>query len=127
MGNKGNGTNFLLGAVVGSVLGAATALLFAPKPGKELREDLSEQCQTLGLKTQELAKTVSSQTSEWVGKAKEAGTAVIEEVKTWKFVRGEGEIVEAAGEEELATISQLQIQVEDDDEDSEYLQQGQHI
>ena len=32
---------FLLGAIIGGAVGAITALLFAPKPGKELREELS--------------------------------------------------------------------------------------
>jgi len=32
---------FLLGAIVGGAVGAITALLFAPKPGVELREDIA--------------------------------------------------------------------------------------
>ena len=39
MGKKTGG--FLLGAFIGSVAAATTALLFAPKSGKELREDLA--------------------------------------------------------------------------------------
>ena len=35
--NNMNGKDFLLGAVVGGVIGAITALLLAPKPGDELR------------------------------------------------------------------------------------------
>ncbi|NDF61017.1 MAG: YtxH domain-containing protein, partial [Crocinitomicaceae bacterium] len=32
---------FLLGALVGGAVGAITALLFAPKPGKDLRDEIS--------------------------------------------------------------------------------------
>ena len=39
MGRKTGG--FILGAFIGGVAAAATALLFAPKSGKELREDLA--------------------------------------------------------------------------------------
>ena len=35
-------TNFIIGAVVGGLVGAVLALLFAPKSGVELRQDISE-------------------------------------------------------------------------------------
>ena len=34
---------FLLGALIGGTAAAVTALLFAPKSGKELREDLAKE------------------------------------------------------------------------------------
>ena len=40
-------SNFVLGALVGGIVGAATALFLAPKSGKELRGDLSEQSSAL--------------------------------------------------------------------------------
>ena len=52
----------LLGTAVGSVLGAVTALLLAPKSGKELRSDISEQIHKIGEKTERLASAVSSKT-----------------------------------------------------------------
>ena len=44
---------FLLGAIVGGAVGALTALLFAPKPGKELRQELSYRSKDLIEKGQE--------------------------------------------------------------------------
>lgn len=44
---------FLLGALIGGAVGAVTALLFAPKPGKELREELSYRSKDLIEKGQE--------------------------------------------------------------------------
>lgn len=40
MGFKNKGVAFIVGAVAGSVVGSVTALLFAPKSGKELRSDI---------------------------------------------------------------------------------------
>jgi len=39
--STGNGT-FLLGALAGALVGAGVALLMAPKPGAEVRRDLSD-------------------------------------------------------------------------------------
>ena len=39
--STGNGT-FLLGAVAGALVGAGIALLMAPKPGAEVRRDLTD-------------------------------------------------------------------------------------
>ena len=41
--NKGNGNGMISGLLTGFLLGAATALLTAPKTGKQNRELLSEQ------------------------------------------------------------------------------------
>jgi gas vesicle protein len=42
------GNGFALGVVAGLVVGAGVALLFAPKPGRELRHDLGESMGKLG-------------------------------------------------------------------------------
>ena len=52
MGDR-NGKEFIVGTVIGGVIGAATALLLAPKSGKELRTDLNEQAAYVRLKTEE--------------------------------------------------------------------------
>ncbi|MDF2922925.1 MAG: YtxH protein [Paenibacillaceae bacterium] len=111
MSDKMSGKDFFIGAVVGGVLGALTALLLAPKAGKELRSDIAGQydkisektveiagvvgtksqeiAETVSAKTQEIAKTVSAQTGEIVEKAKEAASVVATEVKAWKDSRKE--------------------------------------
>lgn len=49
-------SNLLIGAAVGSVIGAATALLFAPESGKALRSDIYDTCHDVGEKAQDFAK-----------------------------------------------------------------------
>lgn len=39
---RDNGAGFAAGAITGAMVGAGLALLFAPKPGAELRGELSE-------------------------------------------------------------------------------------
>ncbi|MFC5451787.1 YtxH domain-containing protein [Paenibacillus aestuarii] len=108
MSNQQKGKDLLIGAIVGGVLGAATALLFAPKSGRELRSDIAGQAQavsektvqiasTVSQKTQEVAKTVSTHATDLVGKAKETASNVVESVRSWKESRQE-EQVEAAEE-----------------------------
>lgn len=80
--------DFLTGAIFGAVIGAAAALLFAPKAGTDFRTDLSSQAGTL----KERAK--SSQLTSTVA---EKSSAVLEKVKN---IRSEdGSIDEEKAEE----------------------------
>lgn len=45
---------FLTGALIGGAIGAMTALIFAPKPGRELRKDIADRSVELYDKAQEL-------------------------------------------------------------------------
>lgn len=85
MGKNNDGINskdFLIGTLIGGIVGAATALLLAPKSGKELRDDLNSQTSSLREKGNEfasialekssnLAKQVSNQSSQVAGKVKD--------------------------------------------------------
>jgi gas vesicle protein len=58
---------FLLGAIIGGLVGAATALFLAPKSGKEIRTELNTQAESLKGKTSQLydvAKTKSAELAE---------------------------------------------------------------
>ncbi|NQX68223.1 YtxH domain-containing protein [Paenibacillus alba] len=103
MSNEKKGKDLLIGAVVGGLLGAATALLFAPKSGRELRSDIAGQAQavsdktvqiasTVSQKTQGVAKSVSLATTEIVGKAKDAASGVVDTVRSWKEAKNEDEL-----------------------------------
>ncbi len=70
---------FIIGAVIGSLLGSASAFLLAPKTGKKLRRDICDQYKDLFEKTQEVASMLAKksqclanggQTSNWSSKAK---------------------------------------------------------
>ncbi|MDU0204208.1 YtxH domain-containing protein [Paenibacillus sp. MAH-36] len=95
MASEKKGKDLLIGAIVGGLLGAATALLFAPKSGRELRKDIAENAKavsdktvqlatSVSQKTQEVAKSVSTTTSDFVGKAKDTATNVVGTVRSWK-------------------------------------------
>lgn len=45
--NSNSSNNFITGVVIGSLVGAATALFLAPKSGKELRSEICEQVDQL--------------------------------------------------------------------------------
>src|SRR5690625_5040527 len=42
MGDQINSKDFIIGTLIGGMVGASVALLFAPKSGRELREDLNQ-------------------------------------------------------------------------------------
>ncbi|TVY06699.1 YtxH domain-containing protein [Paenibacillus cremeus] len=128
MANK-RGKDLLVGAVVGTVLGAVTALLFAPKSGRELRADISEGVQNISEKTQQIAgdvtekskqlatdviektqaaaETIGRHTSEWAGKAKDAAVHVSNEVKSWRQKElAEDEVAVAEASVAATTVEQ---------------------
>jgi gas vesicle protein len=115
MSNERKGKDLLIGAVVGGILGAATALLFAPKSGRELRSDIAEQAQVVSdktvqiatnvsQKTQEVAKTVSTTTSELYGKAKDTAVNVVDTVRSWKESKSDEELI--SPEEEVSEAAE---------------------
>lgn len=68
--NSGTGS-FLLGALVGGVIGAAAALFLAPKSGREMRDDFSEQAVQLKNKSIELSAVAKDKATEFSSVAKE--------------------------------------------------------
>ncbi|MBU9714684.1 YtxH domain-containing protein [Evansella tamaricis] len=79
--NNNNGMNtkdFFIGTLIGGFVGAAAALLFAPKSGKELRHDINEQ-----------AKVAKEFTADWTNTAVEKGNQIATSAKegTTNFAR----------------------------------------
>ena len=74
-------SNFVVGAIVGGLVGAATALFLAPKSGKELRVDLSEQSSALMEKGTAFKQTATEKGSAWKQTAQEKGTEWISVAK----------------------------------------------
>ena len=91
-GKKG----WLLGAAIGTIVGSVTALLFAPKPGKELRKDIADGARQVGEKTQEVAGKVTEQGAILVDKVKETAGEIITDIRhaTKEKVEQVSEIVE---------------------------------
>lgn len=65
-----NSKDFMIGALIGGIVGAATALFLAPKSGKELRCDLNDGAKYLSLKTEKIRKTAMEKGAELTEVAK---------------------------------------------------------
>jgi gas vesicle protein len=65
-----------MGLLTGTVLGAGVAMLFAPKSGAELRDDLSARADTLASRTRDGFRTAAEHVEQWVEKGKEAAATV---------------------------------------------------
>lgn len=103
--SKKNG--FLWGAIVGSVVGSVTALLLAPKPGKELRQDIAEGARQVSDKTQEVAGKVGEHSSQLFEKVKDTAGGIINDLQAWRTGKDDSE------EEEQAHISAIDSEQED--------------
>ncbi|MCF6138303.1 YtxH domain-containing protein [Pseudalkalibacillus berkeleyi] len=97
--------DFLIGSLIGGIVGATTALLLAPKSGKELRTDLNDQAVQLKGKSTEvasmakekssnIAQTVSTQTSQAANKVKEFSSNVKDDYANWRNKDKEAELLE---------------------------------
>ncbi|MFE1243567.1 MULTISPECIES: YtxH domain-containing protein [Fictibacillus] len=111
--------DFMIGALVGGMLGAAAALLLAPKAGKELRSDLNEQAEYLKDKSNEfshlarekssnIVRTVSEQSNQVATKVKDLTSNLRKDIDKWR-----------AKEEENA--SELYGEITDDIQDEKTL------
>lgn len=72
--------SFIMGAIVGGIVGAVTALLLAPKSGKEMREDINEQAAALKERSLQLKDTAVEKGSEWISIAKEKSSEIAKTV-----------------------------------------------
>jgi gas vesicle protein len=70
--NEGNGGgSFVMGLLTGTVLGAGLGILFAPKSGSELRNQLSEQAGSLANQASEGVRKVTDSAGEWADRGRE--------------------------------------------------------
>ena len=76
-----NMKNFTVGAIVGAIAGAAIALLYAPKPGTALRQDVASQAVTLKDKSIELSSVAKEKTAHLSSQLKEQSTQLVDKVK----------------------------------------------
>jgi gas vesicle protein len=72
--NEGSGGgSFVMGLLTGTVLGAGLGMLFAPKAGSELRNQLSEQANQLANQASEGYRKAATTANEWAEKGREKG------------------------------------------------------
>src|SRR5881398_3046383 len=71
--NEGNGGgSFVMGLLTGTVLGAGLGMLFAPKAGSDLRNQLSEQAGNLSNVASEGYRRASETVGDWADRGKDA-------------------------------------------------------
>ncbi|MFC0328912.1 YtxH domain-containing protein [Paenibacillus sepulcri] len=98
MGKLNRRSSFMFGAVAGSILGSVTALLLAPKAGKELRRDISDGTRQVtdrtvrvvthaGDSTARIVKQVGSKAAILSDKAKDTAGSVIGSISSWRGSR----------------------------------------
>ena len=73
--------NFTIGAIVGALAGAAIALLYAPKPGTALRQDVATQAETLKNKSVELSSVAKEKTAQLSSQIKEQSSQLVDKEK----------------------------------------------
>ena len=126
---KNNSKDFLIGTLVGGIIGGVTAFLLAPKSGKELRDDISEQSVQLRNKGVEITsiaqerassivKTVSEQSNQVVGKVKKLASNIRSDSTN---LRMKGEEVKEEAEE---TYNEITESIEDEVSQGEKNEQG---
>lgn len=74
--------NFVVGAIVGGIIGAATALLYAPKSGSDLRVDVASQAGVLKEKSADLSAVAKEKTVQLSSQLKEQSINLVEKVKS---------------------------------------------
>ncbi|MBT2691175.1 YtxH domain-containing protein [Bacillus sp. ISL-47] len=75
-----NTKDFMIGALIGGMVGAATALFLAPKSGKELQSDLNEKASVLKEKSGQFRETAMTKGTELATVAKEKTNALTQTV-----------------------------------------------
>ena len=69
--NRNDAAGYLGWFFLGGVIGAAAALLLAPKAGRETREIIAERGSEVARKAQELANEAQGRAGEWLDKSRE--------------------------------------------------------
>lgn len=72
---------FVVGALIGSAIGATAALLFAPKSGKEMRKDIADKSSDLYEKGVLIAGEVKDKGGDVIQEVKEKGGVILSDVK----------------------------------------------
>lgn len=72
---------FTAGAIVGALIGAAAALLYAPKPGSDIRQNVASQATALKDKSVDLTAATKEKAAQLTNQLKEQSTQIVDKVK----------------------------------------------
>lgn len=100
MANNRQTKGFLFGVLAGGIIGSITALMLAPKSGREIRSDISQGAQQVsshtvriagqvGGTTTRIAKQVGSGATSLATKVKDSADSMIGSVRSWRSSRNE--------------------------------------
>ena len=81
---SGGGSSFLVGILVGGIVGAAAALFLAPKSGKEFQADLKTQATTLKEKAAQQSDSSDDGSGGFAQQLKDQSNKVVDKVKNMK-------------------------------------------
>jgi len=79
--NDDNNNSFLVGFLAGSVVGAIVALLYAPKPGKELRADIKNKTGEIVDNAEEYVSAAKNKAVDIINEGKRKSEGLISEAK----------------------------------------------
>ncbi len=79
--DNGTGKGLLLGLLAGSVIGAVIALLYAPKPGRELRADIKNKAGEFADEADEYVKLAKTKAVDIINDGKRRSEHLITEAK----------------------------------------------
>jgi gas vesicle protein len=115
--NSINSKDFIIGALVGGMIGAATALFVAPKAGRELRNDITEQARNISDKTEKLRRDITETAKEKTSYVSEVvsnkSAEIVNKVKSLKPSKEEEELEEepiVTSEADVATTLEVEAQ-----------------
>src|SRR3989442_2904775 len=93
----GSGASFVMGLLTGTVLGAGLGMLFAPKAGAELRNQIGEQAGNIANQASEGYRRATESAGQWAEKGREAAS---EWAERGKDIYGKAKDAVARGAEE---------------------------
>ena len=76
-----NSKDFIIGTLIGGIIGATTALFLAPKSGKQLREELNEQASAVLDKSEQFANNTKEKTADYTHAVTEQSSKYISLLK----------------------------------------------
>lgn len=113
-----NMKDFVIGALIGGIVGAAAGLLLAPKTGRDLRSDVAVQAVNLKDKSAVLSSNAKDKTLQLSKQLQEQSSQLVEKVKTLKPVKEptvfDDGTVSLEGEEPLDEIAEVTVDVQEE-------------
>lgn len=96
--DNGLGKGLIIGFLTGSIVGSVVALLFAPKSGKELRNDIREKSEEWWKETEELIGQAKDKANDLINEGKKKSENLISEakVKVDALIKEAEQIIETA-------------------------------